>query len=39
MYREYCVTKTNDGGLSNIKKARMVVWIYLNGDPIRFTVR
>ena len=39
VYREDCVTKTNDGGLGTLKKERKVVWIYPSKDSVRCPVR
>ena len=39
VYREDTVTKTNDGGLANMKKERKVVWIFPNESPLRCPVR
>ena len=38
VYREDCVTKTNDGGLNNLKKQRKVVWVYPSKDSSRCPV-
>ena len=39
VYREDTVTKTNDGGLKNLKKDRKIVWVFpsenVNRCPIR----
>ena len=39
VYREDTVTKTNDGGLANMKKQRKVVWIFPNDSVVRCPVR
>ena len=39
MYREDSITKTNDGGLSNLKKERKVVWIFPSDNPVKCPVR
>ena len=38
VYREDSVTKTNDGGLSNVKKDRKIMWIYPSEDTTRCPV-
>ena len=39
VYREDSVTKTNDGGLSNLKKERKVVWVFPSDNITRCPVR
>ena len=39
VYREDTVTKTNDGGISNIKKDRKVVWVFPSENVNRCPVR
>ena len=39
VYREDTVTKTNDGGLKNLKKERKVVWVYPSSNPVHCPVR
>ena len=39
VYKEDCVTKTNRGGLRDMKKDRKVVWIKPNDSPMRCPVR
>ena len=39
VYREDTVTKTNDGGLSNLKKERKVVWVFPSKNVNRCPVR
>ena len=39
MYTEDCVTKTNDGGLSSMKKEHKVVWVYPSSNFQRCPVR
>ena len=39
VYREDTVTKTNDGGLSHLKKERKVVWIFPSSNINRCLVR
>ena len=39
VYKEDTVTKTNRGGLRDMKKERKVVWIKPNNDPTRCPVR
>ena len=39
MYREDTITKTNDGGLNNMKKERKVVWVFPSSDVNRCPVR
>ena len=39
MYREDTVTKTNDGGLNNIKKECKVVWVYLSDNVTHCPVK
>ena len=38
VYCEDTVTKTNDGGLSNLKKECKVVWVYPSSDITRYPV-
>ena len=39
VYREDTVTKTNDGGLSNLKKERKIIWVYPSDNINRCPVR
>ena len=39
VYREDCVTKTNDCGIRALKKERKVVWIYPSNDSVCCPVR
>ena len=39
VYREDNITKTNDGGLKDLRKERKVVWVYPSKDTTRCTVR
>ena len=39
VYSEDSITKTNDGGLSSLRKDRKVVWVYPSSNPIRCPVR
>ena len=39
VYREDCVTKTNDGGLNSLKKDRKEVWVYPSENVKRCAVR
>ena len=39
VYREDNVTKTNDGGLKNMKKERKVIWVFPSENTIRCPVR
>ena len=39
VYREHSVTKTNRGGLRDMKKERKIVWIKPNSNPSRCPVR
>ena len=39
VYREDTVTKTNDGGLSNLKKEHKVVWVFPSSNINRCLVR
>ena len=39
VYREDCVTKTNDGGIKSLKKERKVVWVHPSKNVNRCPVR
>ena len=39
VYREDTVMKTNDGGISNLKKERKIVWIFPSENVVRCPVR
>ena len=39
VYCEDTITKTNDGGLSNLKKDRKIVWIFPSDNIVRCPVR
>ena len=39
VYKEDTVTKTNRGGLHDMKKERKIVWIKPNSDPTRWPIR
>ena len=38
VYSEDSITKTNDGGLSSLRKDHKVVWVYPSSNPIRCPV-
>ena len=39
VYQEDTITKTNDGGLSHMRKQRKTVWVYPSDNPVRCPVR
>ena len=39
VYREDSVTKTNDGGLSHVKKDRKIIWVFPSDNSTRCPVR